>query len=172
MSTSAIPHPYVDPTFLLMSALERIRLLEAEVLRLQPKPRYEEKAIRVFHFGRLIRVPLTSVCYLKAESNYTRIYLTDGEQYYVSRTLKSWITEIHDDGFIRCHRSYLVNKNEITEINRTTGELCLKDGVMVPTSRRFQRASIKAIFESEPLPSPGSTSKPDCTVRKLSLKVG
>jgi len=172
MNTTAFLKASVDPTFLLRTALERIRLLEAEVLRLQPKPRHEEKAIRVFHSGRLIRVPLTSVCYLKAESNYTRIYLTDGEQYYVSRTLKSWMDEICGVGFLRCHRSYLVNRNEIKEICRTTGELCLKDGAILPISRRFQRISVKAIFECESFSGLSSTAKPDCAVHKLRLHPG
>lgn len=172
MNTTAFRTIPVDATILLKSALERIRLLEAEVQRLQMKPTHEEMAIRVFHFGRMIRVPLTSIRYVKAESNYTRIYLTDGEQYYVSRTLKSWMNEICEAGFLRCHRSYLVNRNEIREISRTTGELSLKDGSLIPVSRRFQRISVKAIFEGVPHPVHVSTAKPDCTVHKLSLKKG
>jgi two-component system LytT family response regulator len=170
MNTSAIRTTPFDPTFLLRSALERIRLLEAEVLRLQSKSTHGERVIRVFHFGRWIRVPLASVCYLKAESNYTRIYLMDGEQYFVSRTLKSWMDEICEAGFMRCHRSYLVNRNEIREISRTTGILCLKNGSMIPVSRRFHRTSINAIFEVVPLPGHVSTAKPDCTVHKLGQK--
>lgn len=171
MNTSALPYTSVHPTILLRSALERIRLLEAEVLRLQPKPVHEEKSIRVFHAGRLIRVPLTSILYFKAESNYTRIYLTGGEQYFVSRTLKSWIDEMGDVGFLRCHRSFLVNKNVIREMSRSSGEVWLIDGSIVPTSRRFQRASVKATFEYESHPRHESTAKPDCTVHKLYLKL-
>lgn len=170
MNTSSFPVSPVDPTFLLRSALERIRLLEAEVLRLKTKPESGEKAIRVFHSGRLIRVPLISVCCFKAESNYTRIYLTAGEQYVVSRTLKSWMDEMCEIGFLRCHRSYLVNRNEIKEISRTTGELCLNDGLIIPVSRRFQRTCIKAIFEGVSHPGHISADKPDCTVHKLSIK--
>ncbi|HEY3385434.1 MAG TPA: LytTR family DNA-binding domain-containing protein [Saprospiraceae bacterium] len=170
MKSSIFMLPSSDPIDTLRSALDRIRILEAEVLKLQPTLIQSEKSIRVFHLGRLIRIALSRVLFFKAESNYTRIYLTDGQQYYVSRTLKSWTDEICNTRFIRCHRSYLINHNEVEELNRASGEIRLTSGIIVPTSRRFQKTSIRSIFQSSSKPSHLPTAKPECAVHKLSIK--
>ena len=162
--------PPVNSNDSLRSALDKIRMLEAEVLRLQPSLAQREKFIRVFHLGRLIRISLSKVLYFKAESNYTRIFLIDGQQYFVSRTLKSWMDEILEIGFVRCHRSYLINHNEVEELNRATGEIRLTSGIIVPTSRRFQKTSISSIFHADHKHSCNATAKPDCAVHKLTIK--
>ena len=169
MKTTILSLPSSDPTVSLVAALERIRLLEVELRKLQPTLSQRDNAIRVFHLGRLIRISLSRILYFKAESNYTWIYLIDGQQYYVSRTLKSLIDEIRDSDFVRCHRSYLINRKEVEEINRTSGEIRLTSGITVPSSRRFLRTSTKSIFSFSHHPSNTTTAKPDCAVHKLTI---
>ncbi|MBK9981829.1 MAG: LytTR family transcriptional regulator [Saprospiraceae bacterium] len=150
--------------------MERIRHLEAEVLRLQHKSiRQEEQEnfIKIFHANRLVKLLLTDVLFIRAESNYSRIFLRSGEQFYTSKTLKCWMTEISDVNFIRCHRSFLINRKEIIEIDKGTHEILMKGGEHIPTSRRFQKVSVKAAFQKDTASVSFASPKPDCTVRKL-----
>jgi two-component system LytT family response regulator len=79
--------------------------------------------------------PQNIVC-LKADSSYTEIYFTDGTQLVVSRTLKNF-----EDGFdaaapfYRCHKSYIVNIQHITEyVKSDGGYLLMNNGMQVSVS--------------------------------------
>ena len=56
-----------------------------------------------------------------AESNYTKIYLSDGRKIVASKTLKEFETILHKPYFFRIHHSYLINLNYIQRINKTDG---------------------------------------------------
>ena len=56
-----------------------------------------------------------------AESNYTRIYLSDGTKIIASRTLKDFETILSRPNFFRIHHSYLINLNFIRRIIKTDG---------------------------------------------------
>ena len=56
-----------------------------------------------------------------AESNYTKIYLSNGRKIVASKTLKEFETILHKPYFFRIHHSYLINLNYIQRINKTDG---------------------------------------------------
>jgi two-component system LytT family response regulator len=72
--------------------------------------------------------------YLQADRNYTLVYLTNGHQLLLSKTLKYYAAQLLPHGFVRCHKSYLVNVRCI--IGHMLGNLCLQSGVRVEVSRR------------------------------------
>jgi DNA-binding LytR/AlgR family response regulator len=131
---------------LIQTAMERIRNLEAEVRWLQKGAAAGQRTIRIHQGNRLISVSTADILYVKAEDNYSRLYVKSGEQYYTSRTLKSWTKELPIEDFIRCHRTFLVNRREVVEINKTSAEIILKDASCIPTSRRFLKSSVTALF--------------------------
>ncbi|WP_366140985.1 LytTR family DNA-binding domain-containing protein [Seonamhaeicola sp.] len=53
------------------------------------------------------------ILYCKADDNYTRICLTNGDVKMVSKTLKYFEETLNKAHFARVHKSYLVNVNEI-----------------------------------------------------------
>jgi len=61
------------------------------------------------------------ILYLKAESSYTRIFLTDDKDLLVTRTLKEFEKLIDHPHFMRIHRSYLINLNHIKQYVRSDG---------------------------------------------------
>ena len=71
----------------------------------------------------------------EGESNYTRFYLQDQRPMMVSHTLKDYETILVDYGFIRIHKSHLVNMRFVTRVDRD-GFLWLQNGDSVPVSRR------------------------------------
>lgn len=167
MRTSKIIRPTIDADFLMQSAMDRIRQLEAEVKRLQFQNSNQNKCICIYQGSSLIKVPLVDIVFIRAESNYSRIFLKNGTEYFTSRTLKSWAQEISDIDFLRCHRSFLVNKKEIIEINRHRNALFMQNGIQVPTSRRSQKKSVTSLFRIGNERENNRAPKPNCAIRKL-----
>ena len=170
MNASILTLSGSDPALLIQAAMEQIRQLEAEVRRLQKQPPAGDQTIRVVQGKRLIKVAAADLLFIRAESNYSRVFLKNGEQYFTSRTLKSWAGEIKDASFIRCHRSFLISKKEIMEIDRRNHEIIMYGGHRIPASRRFQNWIVNAVFQEEQAPGETAIAKPDCTVHKLQVR--
>lgn len=81
---------------------------------------------------------------LEGESNYTRLYFTDKKPLLISRTLKEYEELLSEHGFIRVHKSHLVNKKHV--VNYTTdGQLVLSDQSKVEISRRRKEEVMDAL---------------------------
>ena len=89
---------------------------------------------------RLSRIMLHEVLWVEADDYYCKV-VTDEREYLVTKTLKKFSALLPPDApFVRCHRSYLVNLQRITEI----GEVFLFVGShKVPVSRS-KRAEVLA----------------------------
>lgn len=146
MNTTAIRHTEFRQDILFRSAMERIRDLEAEIQKLRQGSAQSNQFIRIHQSNRIISAAVSEIVYIRAEDNYSRIFLKNGNQYYVSRTLKSWMEELKGHDFLRCHRSFFVRREEIAEVNRRSHELILRDGSHIAISRRFQKSCLSSIF--------------------------
>ncbi|MGV3609891.1 MAG: LytR/AlgR family response regulator transcription factor [Fluviicola sp.] len=63
----------------------------------------------------LIKIRFTEILFAEARSNYTLIQTSDN-RFLLSQTLKSIEEKLVPNGFMRIHRSYIVNIREIDEI--------------------------------------------------------
>lgn len=71
---------------------------------------------------------------LEGEGNYTKFIFTGGRALLTSRTLKEYEEILEEHGFIRVHKSYIVNKTHV--VNLTGDGLLLTDNAKVEISRR------------------------------------
>lgn len=71
----------------------------------------------------------------EGESNYTKFYLEGGKTLMVSHTLKDYESILRDYGFIRAHKSHLVNMKHVKMMDRD-GFIWLNNGQSIPVSRR------------------------------------
>jgi two-component system LytT family response regulator len=72
---------------------------------------------------------------LEGESNYTKFFFTNRKSLLISKTLKEYEELLGDYGFIRIHKSHLVNKKHV--VNYTAdGMLTMVDHSRVEISRR------------------------------------
>ena len=170
MNASILTLPANDPVFLIQTAMERIRQLEDEVKRLQKLSVPDGQTIRIVQGNRLMKVVTDDLLFIRAESNYSHVFLKNGEQYFTSRTLKSWADEIKDVSFLRCHRSFLIRKEGILEIDRRNHAIIMYGGHRIPISRRFQNWIVKSVFQGEQAQGETAIAKLDCTIHKLQLK--
>ncbi len=78
---------------------------------------------QIVHF-----IDLDKIIYLKAEGAYTQIICTD-TQILSSKNLKFYEDHFSgNDTFLRCHKSYIVNKDKIISINKARQEISLQNG--------------------------------------------
>lgn len=81
---------------------------------------------------------------LEGESNYTRLYFKDKKPLLVSKTLKEYEDILTEHGFIRIHKSHLVNKKHVVNYN-ADGQLVMVDQSKVEISRRRKDDVMEAL---------------------------
>ncbi len=73
----------------------------------------------------------------QSDSYYTNFYFVDGKRIIVSRTLKEFDEMLSDYGFVRSHKSHLLNIKYIKSYLRADGGyIIMTDGTEIPVSRR------------------------------------
>ncbi|MEM7246337.1 MAG: LytTR family DNA-binding domain-containing protein [Acidobacteriota bacterium] len=80
-------------------------------------------------------VQLSEILRLSGEDNYTRFHLTDEREYLVARTLKEHEEMLARSGFLRVHKSHVVNLRHVRELHRES-RLVLSDGSSIEVARR------------------------------------
>lgn len=81
-------------------------------------------------------VQIGNIIYCASDSNYTTVYFKDKSKVVVSRTLKDIEELLSDHPFIRVHRCYLVNMNEVQKYKKGNGGfLIMSDGSQVNVSK-------------------------------------
>ena len=95
-------------------------------------------------------VEVKTIIRCQGESNYTHLYFTAKRPLLVAKSLVEFEELLADHGFIRVHKSHLVNLNHVTSISKNDGgTLNLSNGDSVLISRRrkdFVTESLKNLF--------------------------
>ena len=121
----------VDALHYLMKPVNKekvFRVMEKAVLNLK----VEEKVLFVHENGEMLKILTRNIFYVEVFSHSCTIHTTEG----IVET-KMTISDLEKkllEGFIRVHRSYLVNLEQIKKITKT--EIHMEDGSIVPLSRR------------------------------------
>ncbi len=68
--------------------------------------------------GRLIKVNVPEITYLRADRDYTWIYTTDNSAYLSNHGIGVLSQKLDPDKFRRVHRSYMVNMEHVQELYR------------------------------------------------------
>ena len=115
-------------------------LLEAGRRQEQPQARL---AVKVGKGHRLFD-PLR-VSHITAEGNFSVMW-TDGERVLVSEPLKELAKRLLPLGFMRVHKSHVVNKTCVSSYS--AGEIILTNGETVPMGRLYKAAVVEALVKS------------------------
>ena len=84
----------------------------------------------------LVFVAIDQILQCESDSNYTTIYLNNGETMLITKTLKDIEALIDSDEFFRIHHSHLVNLNHIKRyVKGAGGYVILADNSTVNVSR-------------------------------------
>lgn len=91
-------------------------------------------------------IETAEIMYLQAEDNYTTFFLNNGQKMMVAKTLKEYEQLLENQGFFRCHKSYLFNLAYLKRIEKSdAGAVVLKDGTELPLAIRKKEALLKAL---------------------------
>ncbi len=81
-------------------------------------------------------VKIKQIIRCKSDSNYCSIFLKEGRQIFLAKTLKEIEALLIDHGFFRIHKSHLISENFISKYHyQDGGSIEMSDGSILPISR-------------------------------------
>jgi DNA-binding LytR/AlgR family response regulator len=115
------------------------RVISSRTMRPAPSEPEPEATIPVELAGTTRLLPRSAVHWVEAQGDYARLHTQDGS-HLVRVSLAALAERWADAGFVRIHRSYLVQLARITELRLTgSGYVVVIDGTELPVSRRHTR---------------------------------
>lgn len=104
---------------------------------IEPRPTFD-----IRDGARIIRVPVEDILAVSSAGNYVEFWLAEGRRPLMRATLAAVETELERFGFVRAHRSWLVNGARVTGLAPDgSGDWTIELGeVRAPLSRRFPEA--------------------------------
>lgn len=92
-------------------------------------------------------IPIETIVSCESDDNYTNIKLKNGKKLLVTRSLKEIEESLEQHSFIRVHRSYLVNLNEIEKyIKGEGGYLVMSDGASIDVARNKKEGLLRKLL--------------------------
>ena len=95
----------------------------------------EPRQITFFSDRKTVTLSLDEIAYIESNDTEVRIVTQDGQAYRNKTRIGQW-EAILDEGFVRIHRSYLVNRAFITEVG---SDSLLAAGTELPVSRKYRK---------------------------------
>lgn len=132
---------------MLAEACERVEQRHKETIEATPG---DEQKFVVRSFGRVDIVPASDVIFVRAERNYAAL-VCDEREYLYRATIADMEQTLASQGFMRCHRSFLVRHDLIKSMVRANGvltKLHLMTGHSVPVGAAY-RGAVKDLYSSE-----------------------
>ena len=96
----------------------------------------DEKWLNLKTEGKLFRIRMKDICLVQAANKFIEFHTL--KQTYNVYTNMANVEKMLDDSFIRCHRSYFINRNQIQYIDFREMSIHLVNGDVVPLARSFK----------------------------------
>lgn len=105
--------------------------------KVEPRPTFD-----IRDGSRLVRVAIDDIVAVSSAGNYVEFWLADGRRPLMRATLAAVEVELERSGFVRAHRSWLVNAARVTGLRPDgSGDWTVQLGLIeAPLSRRFPGA--------------------------------
>lgn len=101
----------------------------------------EPSTYRIQQRTTVTKVVYHEILYIESSNSKCILHTTSGGAYTVYKTLNTIEKELGDRRFLRCHQSFLVNMDHITQIDK---QFLLSDGETVPIRQRGIKAARQA----------------------------
>ncbi|WP_052354308.1 LytR/AlgR family response regulator transcription factor [Flectobacillus major] len=83
-----------------------------------------------------IEIAIEDIVMLQADSNYTHLYLSNGERFIFSRTIKLFEDILKGHTFERIHKAFIINCSHLQGYDADTESLYLSNNLRASISRR------------------------------------
>lgn len=87
------------------------------------------------------------ILYCKADDNYTHIYYKSNKTQLISKTLKYFDEALNAHGFVRIHKSYLINIDAVTAYQKGKGGMVVLSNGQSLSVSASQKAKLLAYFK-------------------------
>lgn len=82
------------------------------------------------------RIDIDQIIFLEGDINYTSFHFQSRRRTVIAHSLKHFEADLLPRGFLRIHRSYIVNSRFVKSINLMNNTLTLVDGTVLRVARR------------------------------------
>lgn len=124
-----------------INSMEMQKLIAA--LANEKKPR----KLVVYTVEGAIFLDIECILRLEADSNYTHIFLNNGQKLTTSKTLKEYEDILSDMDFYRVHNTHLVNLSSIKKyIKGDGGHIIMSDGTSIEVSRLRKKGLLEILL--------------------------
>jgi DNA-binding LytR/AlgR family response regulator len=97
------------------------------------------KALLILNHKTSKKVFVDAVVLLEGDVNYTIFHLENGKQNLVAHSLKFFEPFLETHGFLRVHRSYMINPNHVEALDKQQFKVTMKNGREATVSRRNKK---------------------------------
>lgn len=92
-------------------------------------------------------IDVNDIIRCESDGAYTLLYISDGKKIMISKVIKDYEEMLQEYGFMRVHKSHIINLNFIDRFEKADGgSIILKDQSSIPVSVRKKESLLK-IFE-------------------------
>lgn len=106
-----------------------------------------DKKVVISNKSRNIIVNLNNIVYIESLNKKIILYKGNGEIEKLNCRLSDINEKVKEYGFIRCHKSYIVNLKYIQTFNKM--ECKLVNGIIIPIGRKYSKEFKKIVLENE-----------------------
>jgi DNA-binding LytR/AlgR family response regulator len=103
----------------------------------------ENSDFHIWNDGKLIRIETDKIAYLEAARCYCEINMADGKKFVPSLPLSEVAAYLPQSRFVRVHRSFVVNRKMLNEINGNI--IILPDKKQLPIGREYRKALMNSL---------------------------
>ena len=82
------------------------------------------------------RVPIDQILFLEGDINYTSFHFQSRKRTVIAHSLKHFEADLLPWGFLRIHRSYIINSRFVKSANLLENTVTLVDGTVLRVARR------------------------------------
>ena len=94
------------------------------------------KSLLILNHKTSKKVLVNTVVLLEGDINYTIFHLEDGKQKTVAHSIKFFEPFLETHGFLRIHRSYMINPNHVKNLIQEEYKVLMNNGQEALISRR------------------------------------
>jgi len=112
--------------------------LRKTIKKLRLKPKVVSNTLSLKNYKDTRFVEMDNILFLKADNNYTDLFMNDGTIVTAFKKLKDFESTL-PEGFTRIHNSYIVNQNYVSQIHFGRSKCTIRqDNITIPFSKTYK----------------------------------
>jgi len=127
--------PIAYPDFLKAAQKAKDRFFNEEAI--VEKVESNEKFLFIKSEYKILRINLNDIKYIEGMREYVRIFIENQKPVMSLISMKKMMNHLPGKDFMRVHRSYIVNRNKITTIERS--RIIFDEDVYIPVSEQYKK---------------------------------